>query len=202
MFDITKLRFPQSYVVIDTETTGLDTKTAEVVELAAKRYAKDGSVEKKVWLIDIGHDLPEVTTEITGITTEEMRRDGRPPRECWAEFLAFVGKYPSVGHNIIRYDLPIIERYKVAPTDFNMLIAYPVDTAAMYKAIKMGESPVWYEDHRKFAERILDTRVPGLKFKLELACQEIGIDSSDVQAHRAGGDIEMADRLYREMVGL
>ena len=202
MFDPTKLKFPEFYVVWDTETTGLDTQTAEVVELAAKRHAKDGSVETKSWLMKVTVPIPEKITEITGITQELVDREGRDPLECWTEFIDFIGKYPGIGHNVLRYDIPLIQKYKRSPTDFNMLTGYPVDTAALYKAMKMKETQVWYEGHKTFAERILDTRVPGLKYKLEIACAELGIDVSDLTAHRAAADVEMADRLYRTMVGL
>src|SRR3990167_6925583 len=109
-----KLSFPKSYCVFDFETTDLDVTKAEVVEIGAKKvirdiYGKITTEETRTWLINIGRDLPEITTKITGITTDEMKRDGRKRDDCFQEFREFSRGLNFVGHNILRYDIPVLK---------------------------------------------------------------------------------------------
>lgn len=43
-------------------------------------------------------------------------------------------------------------------------------------------------------------KVPGLKYKLTLCCQELGIDISEFEAHRADADVEMCHLLYKHFL--
>src|SRR3990167_9833319 len=111
--DNMKLSFPTSYCVFDFETTDLDVTKAEVVEIGAKKvirdiYGKITTEETRTWLININRDLPEITTKITGITTEEMRKGGIPVDQAFNDFTGFCAGLPFVGHNICRYDIPIL----------------------------------------------------------------------------------------------
>ena len=72
----------------------------------------------------------------------------------------------------------------------------------MYKGLKLEEFQRHDETHAQCAKRILDTPVTGLKFNLIHCCAELKIDIAGMKAHRAAGDVEMVDRIYRKMIGL
>lgn len=95
----------------DLETTGVDPKVCRIVTACVGRV--DGSsVTSKKWLADPGVDIPEESSKIHGITTEQAREHGRPHvevvneiadelKECWNEGRA-VAIYNAV------YDLTVL----------------------------------------------------------------------------------------------
>lgn len=196
------MSFPRSYAVYDTETTGLDVTTARIVELAAKRVVEGKDDETRTWLIKQDGPLPEVTTRITGIT-DAMLADAVPLADALKEFAEFIGSLPVVGHNILRYDNPLMQAEHDRIDRVNPLILGGIfDTAALYKADRMGAK--WSERKENdtfeaWGGRILDVRVYGLKYSLAVACAAMKVDVSGIQAHRAGGDVEMTDRLWRKL---
>lgn len=193
------IKYPSDYCVYDTETTGLDTATCRVVELAVKRVV-GGHSEIFSWLIKPDSPLTEeelkVCREITGIDPAQLEVEGIPMLDAVEKFKQVTAGLPLVGHNIFRYDNVIMMRFI---PNFLDIAERCVDTAAIFKAERMRETPFWYESHQGFASRILNMRTPGLKFNLGYACDQLGIDVSGIVAHRAGGDVEMCDRLYRKL---
>lgn len=196
------MKYPTQYCIYDFETTGLDTNTCSVIEIGAKRVHDDRH-EIREWLVrpdDFDGTLPEKTVELTGITAADIEKCGVPEYQAFAEFAEFARGYPLMGHNIVRYDNLILGRLLKK----HQLALYPdakrsIDTAALYKGRKLGEPQLWHEGHYDWAERVLEIRRAGLKYKLELCCEELGIDVSDLIAHRATADVEMVDRVFRAM---
>lgn len=211
------LRFPKRYAIYDTETTGLDITKVEVIELAVKIVDPDaGREETYSWLVRPKVAIPAEITEITGITQEMVNEKGVPIEDALTGFIAATSGFAYIGHNILRFDNPIMERlltdYTLTPGVVGDVLAvaaahgtirrFPksVDTAALFKARELGVAQMWHEDHRTFAQNILDLRAPGVKFNLMHACGALGIDTSDIQAHRAAADVELVDRLYRKLI--
>lgn len=202
--------YPNTYCVFDTETTGLDTDTCQVLELAVKKVENGIAVETKEWLVR-PHEFTEVSkqiTEITGIDTAMIEKKGRIENAVWQEFKSFVGNSPLVGHNIYRYDIPVVNqrlRAMCAYTTDDMLDHHnAIDTAAIFKGQKIREKSflperLWEEAYAEYMMRVMDIKVYGLKFNLSHVCQELGIDVSDLKAHRAAADVEMTDRVYRKL---
>lgn len=198
---------PKVFCLFDTETTGLDTSTCEVIEMACKLVdEKRDSTVSKSWLIKpeswgANPHLPEKITEITGITDAMVEADGMDERAAWQEFFSMRNNLPLVGHNIARYDLPIVYRYADKHgIPFMDSMELWVDTAALYKFSKMRNYPrPDARGHMHWATGVLNHVVPGLKYNLSLACEELGIDVSDLTAHRAAGDVEMCHRLFKKL---
>lgn len=204
------LSFPKSYVAFDLETTDLDVTKADIVEIGAKKVIRnlEGEVtseETRSWLINLERELPAITTEITGITTEEMKRDGIEPRTALLQLVEFSAGLPFIGHNLLRYDVPLLinfaRRHDIEAVAFDYQCRRAVDTAAMFKGMKLEECQRHDETHAECAKRILDTTVRGLKFNLVHCCAELKVDTAGIRAHRAAGDVEMVDRIYRKMIG-
>jgi|GEM_PF-3235164 len=203
----TRKIFPRSYVVYDLETTGLDPMKDEAIEIGAL-LVKDGEnpILNK-WLLKPSIPIPPEITNITGITQDDVDRFGRDPDECWREFVKFTGidqsvpLYPLVGHNIICYDNIITQR-AIKKIGLSLANVKFIDTAAMYKGNKMGVSRKDDESHESYAKRILETRIFGLKYKLELVYCELGGLMDDIKAHNAGGDVQMTNFVYQKLAGL
>lgn len=91
---------PETFIVLDLETTGLDSKRNEIIEIAAIRYQK-GSINHKTIqaLVKPSKKVPKKITEITGITQEMLEAKGEPLAGVMQEFMAFIGNDRLVTFN-------------------------------------------------------------------------------------------------------
>ncbi len=96
----TKLSAVSEYVAIDTETTGLDTKLCDIIEVAAIRYVGGSEVDRFSSLVK-PRSLPidGFIEELTGITSDELEH-APIPAEVMPMLLEFIGTSPMVGHNV------------------------------------------------------------------------------------------------------
>lgn len=96
------------YVAVDIETTGLG-RDARIIELGAVRIRHGRKVASYSQLVNPQIPIPAKVTQITGITDRDVRHqptiDKALPR-----FYAFCGHDTWIGHNIRRFDLPVIAR--------------------------------------------------------------------------------------------
>ncbi len=102
-------------VAIDTETTGLDLKTARLVQFGAVRI-RAGAVqpsEQLTRLVDPGVDIPAQATRVHGITAQDVA--GAHDFATFApEMESFLGRAILIGHTI-GYDIAILNReYQIA----------------------------------------------------------------------------------------
>ncbi len=96
-------------VAFDLETTGLDPKRDAIIEIGAIRFNENRVEDEFSMLINPGRSIPGFITQLTGISNEMVR--GAPNiHDVLAEFEAFVGDTPVIGHNV-RFDLGFTQRY-------------------------------------------------------------------------------------------
>lgn len=96
------------YVAIDIETTGLD-RSARIIELGAVRMRHGRKVASFSQLVNPQIPIPAKVTQITGITDRDVK--GKPTIDkALPKFYAFCGRDTWIGHNIRRFDLPVIAR--------------------------------------------------------------------------------------------
>lgn len=96
------------YVAIDIETTGLD-RSARIIELGAVRMRHGRKVASFSQLVNPQIPIPAKVTQITGITDRNVK--GKPTIDkALHKFYAFCGRDTWIGHNIRRFDLPVIAR--------------------------------------------------------------------------------------------
>ena len=98
-------------VVYDMETTGLDPKRAEIVEIGAQRLGGTGNeVERFYCLVrPPGGHIPRAATRIHRIDTETVK-DAPGIEMVLPEFLGFIQDRILIGHNVAEYDNPILAR--------------------------------------------------------------------------------------------
>ena len=96
------------YVAIDIETTGLG-RSARIIELGAVRMRHGRKVASFSQLVNPQIPIPAKVTQITGITDRDVK--GKPTIDkALPKFYAFCGQDTWIGHNIRRFDLPVIAR--------------------------------------------------------------------------------------------
>ncbi|HHT93849.1 MAG TPA: 3'-5' exonuclease [Clostridiaceae bacterium] len=103
-----RLVCPQNdYVVIDTETTGVNIYTSEIIELAALKVVNGEVVDTFQSLVKPDNPIPLEVTYINDITNE-MVKDAPKLDSVLCDYLDFLGDSVLVGHNINIFDLNIL----------------------------------------------------------------------------------------------
>lgn len=106
------LEFPNEYIVIDVETTGLSPKHDEIIEIAALKFS-NGSYQFFNTLINPLCTIDPFITALTGIT-DEMLHNAPTFGEISEKFQEFIGKNIIVGHNV-SFDLRFINSKLESP---------------------------------------------------------------------------------------
>jgi len=100
---------PDSFVIFDLETTGLDASQHEIIEIAAIRFKKGRTTHETLQgLVKPRKAIPRKITEITGITQEMVDRDGEQIRDVLEEFKSFVGDLRLVSFNA-EFDMAFLQ---------------------------------------------------------------------------------------------
>lgn len=91
---------PETFIVLDLETTGLDSTRHEIIEIAAIRYRKGSTNHQTIQaLVKPSKKVPKKIMEITGITQEMLDANGEPLADAMREFIAFIGNDRLVTFN-------------------------------------------------------------------------------------------------------
>lgn len=195
-------------VIWDLETTGFVAPECKILEIGAFLVNDIGEVTKKHWVLDNKVEIPQNIIEITGITPAIIVEEGRDPEECLLEFLKYLTRAKkNVTHNGVKFDIPFLvatvvdvlkytDEQKKDLEEFLRLTAF--DTAARFKADKLGTVQYPDENFGEFAERVMSQKVFGLKFNLGVCCDHYGIDRSNIVQHRALGDVELTHALFNK----
>ena len=198
--------FPDSYIVFDLETTGFSSMNDDIIQIGLLEV-EYGSLFDDAYSYIVNPNFPGEfvvpghITKINGITSKHVTDDGIDPAFIIPLIAEKLRHSPIVAHNGIRFDKQFLEvacrKYDVlAPRDGLWL-----DTAATYKAMEMHLIAVLgqYETFFEFGTMILNRRIKGLKYNLKHCCDDLGIDTTDLQSHRAELDCIATYRLFEEL---
>lgn len=162
---------PSSYIVFDTETTGLDPAIDKIIELSAIKYVNHQKVDTFSYLVNPRLPLDPIITKITGITNSDLIN--KPTiKEVLPEFIEWINGFVLVAHNA-PYDVKMIacECYR---NDIPMFENKVIDTLTLSK--------------RMFTE----DDIPN--YKLESIKDYLGLTN---QSHRALDDCETCSAIYQ-----
>lgn len=88
----------KTFTAFDLETTGLDAKSAHIVEIGALRFDKRGTAARFATLVNPGVPIPPEAEKINGISDEML--GGYPGIEkVMPDFLYFVRNTVLIAHN-------------------------------------------------------------------------------------------------------
>ena len=98
--EISTDHLPDSFIVLDLETTGLDANRHEIIEIAAIRYQKGTDTHKTFQsLVKPTRKVPKKITELTGITQEMLVESGHALPNTLVDFASFIGQLRLVTFN-------------------------------------------------------------------------------------------------------
>ncbi len=162
------------YVVFDFETTGTQPDINEIIEIGAAKV-KDGEIIDKFHsLIKPKENIPEITTEITGIT-QEMLNDKPPIEEVLPKFLDFIEGAVLVAHNAI--------------FDFRFLRSW---VSKLYNRVFEQT----YIDTLSMAKSLLTIK----RFSLDKVVKALGL--SDFNHHRADEDAHVTALVFIKLLDM
>ena len=101
-----RLEFVSKYVVVDVETTGLNCKGNEIIEIAALRIENGVVIDSFSSLLKPLGDIPPFIQNMTGISNE-MLVDAPSQYEVLLDFYQYVKEDIILGHNV-NFDMGFI----------------------------------------------------------------------------------------------
>lgn len=91
--------FSKPFVVLDLETSGIDPKRDDIIEVAMVRYENGKEVARYDDLIKIDYKLTEIITIITGITDKDLQEKGKQRADVFVEVERVIKGAYIVAHN-------------------------------------------------------------------------------------------------------
>ncbi len=210
-------------IVWDLETTGfVENPDACIIEIGAMVFdthadAVSGTpwtlVSEHSWVLNHHIDIPEKITEITGITREIIEAEGREAIICLREFTDLLvavirGGGTHLTHNGFRFDIPFLVKqhaaFQVMDLEYQrefrtMLESSGVDSAVIYKALKIQMPRRENESFKDWADRVMAVRAFGVKYNVGICCDELGISREGVTQHRANADVYLTSEIYKKL---
>jgi DNA polymerase III subunit epsilon len=161
---------PSKFIIFDLETTGLNAKSDEIIEIGAIRVNRDSNTHDTFQaLIRSDSKISKDISELTGITQEMIDSKGEPLEQVFKDFMNFIGDHRVVAYNA-EFDVKFIKS-----TAEKFGVKFDNDVSC---ALKMARR-AW----------------PSLKsYKLSELAKNIGI--SNKGAHRALIDCEITIHVY------
>ena len=175
----------EDVVVYDLETTGVNPKSANIVEIAAQRLdTKGDKVDDYDQLVKPPDGyIPQDSTDVHGISEEDVK-DKPSIKTVLPKFCEFIENSILVGHNILRYDNRILERDLTEHPDPNLTL-----TNLYYDTLVTARRLLPRE--RRSLEALAD------KFDI---LTKLDIQRDDL--HRAKSDIRVNREIFKELVNI
>ena len=161
------------FIAIDVETTGLDFKTDEIIEVSAVKYEFGKVVDSFTKLVKPNKLIPPFITNLTGIKNSDVLNE-KFFLDIASDFISFIDNLPLVGHNI-DFDLKFL--HKSFSKTYNIFEHnYICDTYLLSKIF-------YYSSN---------------SFKLESLCNDFNIATGN--SHRAEDDAKSSGDLFLKLL--
>ncbi|MGD1012344.1 MAG: exonuclease domain-containing protein [Acidimicrobiales bacterium] len=165
-------------VGFDLETTGVNPCSDLPVQVALVRCERDGSVDRKVFIVDPGRDIPAGAQAIHGISTERAQREGCSLKQA-----------AEITHRVLEESqadqVPVV----AMNASFDITIA-----ATLFRHFGLAPFPWVALVDPLVIDRRLDPYRPG-KRRLDDLCKFYGVECGGF--HDAGNDADATLELTR-----
>ncbi len=115
-----ELHLTKPLAFFDLETTGIKVATDRVIEISVLKLFPDQHKEIYTQRINPGIPIPARSTEIHGITDEDVK-DAPLFKDIAAQLNQFIGNSDLAGYNSNKFDIPLlVEEFLRADVDFDL----------------------------------------------------------------------------------
>lgn len=182
----------RDYVVFDLETTGLDPKWNEIIELAAIRLNPETLEETSRFYSKVQFKYPrrmsKKVAKMNHYDENEWRDTARPPKDVIDEFLKFSEGAIKVGHNV-KFDMSFIEA------------AYAEYMKLIFTVSGPAPDP-WGKSYHAIDTSSLAARLQHKgeihSVSLKNVCEHLGIVNN--KAHSAMSDVLATVEVFRRLI--
>lgn len=141
------LQNSQVYVVIDLETTGLDSANDQIIDIGAVKFNENETLETYSTLIKPDRPISQFITQLTSISNKDVMKAPKFD-DIKDELKQFLSNLPIIGHNV-KFDVgfmkshglsinqPLIDTYQLAP------YILPKDTYSLANLTKIFDIKHW-----------------------------------------------------------
>jgi DNA polymerase III epsilon subunit-like protein len=196
----------EPYVVFDIETTGLNPNDQSVIQLSWMTVGLDGPEKVRSYVMRAEYPVSDFIHNLTGISQQDVN-NGSKPRTVYEAFIKDIEGKPVVGYNSLRFDLPFVRNalgFFFGQRGVEALTKErSVDVAALFLGYVRAKSwPIHDTHHLNWASNTIGTYSRRFKWKLAMASEEMGVDTSDLRFHDAGSDVLATHRLFEKLLML
>lgn len=178
-----------TYLVFDTETTGIDVFNDRIVQLVISTADAHGNIlEIWEWIIDPGIEVPKEASDVHGFTTEYLRENGERPVDALTHALSVFEEYGDliwVAYNL-NYDASILgaefERHHVTNRWKEFLEGDPENIlfGTLFDPLVVDRAKDKYRKGKR---------------KLENVAAHYGVPFNPKEAHKADYDVEITAKV-------
>ena len=161
--------FSQPFVILDLETTGVMPDKDQILEVACIRYENGKEVDRLEAVIRVLLPLPDIITFITGITDEEVKKNGVPLDSVQDKLEEILSGAYIIGHNI-QFDIGFLKS-----SGIDLKTIGDIDTIPL--------AQILYPEATSYSLESLST-----DFEIEHG-----------KSHRAMGDVEATLELFKHL---
>ncbi|MFC2089182.1 exonuclease domain-containing protein [Bacteroidota bacterium] len=127
-----KLNLKNPIIFFDLETTGINVASDRIVEIAYLKVDVNGNETSKRMLINPGMPIPEKSTEIHGITNEDVK-DAPSFNEIAKTFAKEIEGCDLAGYNAVKFDIPLLaEEFLRSEVDIDLKKRKFVDVQVIF----------------------------------------------------------------------
>lgn len=208
------MKLERPIIYFDIESTGVETETARIVELACIKYNVDGTREEKTILVNPGVPIPIEASDVHGIT-DEMVKDKPFFKQYSQAIRNWFDGCDLAGFNSDNYDIPLLsaefERSGLEGINWNpnlldimklYRLLYPNTLSDVYKRLTGKELE---GAHGALVDiigtkEIADILIPKLKEVTEETLETISDIDSFMQGDKKRFDL--ASKMYKDTDGV
>lgn len=194
----------EHFAVFDLETTGFSPTEDEIIQIAWVVVMHGTIIGSNSYVVKATEkEVSEDITRLTGLTQSDVDH-GAAVDSVLSAFAYGTKGLPLIGHNVFRFDALFLEEVfaKFPEAAPGIDKGRYIDTAALYKGLKLGIDTKSMGSHQEYARTVLGRRVPGLKYNLQACCAGLDIDVSEIRFHEALGDVRATLAVYQKLTEL
>ena len=171
--------YPNEYIVLDFETTGLNPRLDRIIEVAAIKYQYEREVGRFSSLVKFHGTLPEVISNLTGLTDEDLENQ---PDEAIVitQLREFIGNVRLIAAHNAKFDMLFLgyglKRHNIPSWTVDVLCTYRI-SRLLYPLAENG--------------------IDAAQHKLPVMCRRLNIPFEE--SHRAVNDALACGELMKKL---